>query len=114
MAADASAHTGYFMVVDGKAGVNGGTSASAPLWAALIARINGALPTGKRVGYLTPLLYKAAGATTVGAQGCRDITTGNNITAAVGGYVSGAGYDAVTGWGVPEGNKLLNVLRPLV
>jgi len=114
VAADASAHTGYFMVVDGKAGVNGGTSASAPLWAALIARINGALPAAKRVGYLTPLLYKAAGATTVGAQGCRDITTGNNITAAVGGYVSGAGYDAVTGWGVPEGNKLLNVLRPLV
>ncbi len=114
VAADASAHTGYFMVVDGKAGVDGGTSASAPLWAALIARINGALPAGKRVGYLTPLLYHTAGATTIGAQGCRDITTGNNITAAVGGYVAGTGYDAVTGWGVPEGNKLLNLLKPVV
>ena len=41
---------------------NGGTSAAAPLWAALIARMNAILEqelgTGKRVGYLTPLLYK--------------------------------------------------------
>jgi len=80
----------------------------------LMSRINGALPAGKRVGYLTPLLYHTAGATTIGAQGCRDITTGNNITAAVGGYVAGTGYDAVTGWDVPEGNKLLNLLKPVV
>src|SRR5207247_11254692 len=35
--------------------VMGGTSAAAPLWAALIARINEGL--GVRVGYFNPLLY---------------------------------------------------------
>jgi len=35
---------------------SGGTSATAPLWAALIARINQGL--GARVGYLNPLLYQ--------------------------------------------------------
>jgi len=50
--------TGYFIVVQGQSARNGGTSASAPLWAALIGRINALLPAGKKVGYLTPLLYQ--------------------------------------------------------
>lgn len=57
VAACASGHTGYFTVAQGQAGIVGGTSASAPLWAALVARVNQSLPAGKRVGYLTPLLY---------------------------------------------------------
>jgi len=105
--------TGYFMVLDGAGGPNGGTSASAPLWAALIARINAAL--GKSVGYLTPLLYQALpGGSTVGSVGCKDVTEGDNISAAIGGYKAGPGYDAVTGWGSPLGRKLLEALRPLV
>jgi len=113
VAANASAHTGYFMVVDGKAMVNGGTSASAPLWAALVARINAALQ-GKRAGYITPVLYQSSGSSTVGGQACKDIVSGNNSTAAVGGYEAGPGYDAVCGWGAPNGNKLLAALKPLV
>ncbi|HVU57581.1 MAG TPA: S53 family peptidase [Puia sp.] len=111
VAADASANTGYWMVVDGQGGASGGTSASAPLWAALIARINASLGAGKQVGYLTPLLYQGSTGAGLGATGCKDITSGNNDTASVGGYSAGRGYDAVTGWGSPDGAKLLDGLK---
>jgi kumamolisin len=116
VAADASANTGYFVVVDGKAQVSGGTSAAAPLWAAFVARINTELPAGKRAGYLTPLLYKpvSAGEPTLGSAGCQDITHGNNSTAAVGGYTAHAGYDAVTGWGTPKGAAFLTALKTMI
>jgi kumamolisin len=116
VAADANWHTGYFMVVDGQGGPNGGTSAAAPLWASLVARVNAALGAGKRVGYLTPLLYQPApkGGQPIGAVGFKDIQTGDNITAAVGGYKARPGYDAVTGWGTPLGSRLLQALGPIV
>jgi kumamolisin len=110
VSADASVHTGYFMVVDGKPTINGGTSAAAPLWAAFLARINASLPAGKRAGYVTPLLYES----NVGALGCNDITKGDNITAVVGGYSAGTAYDAVTGWGSPHGTAFLKALQPLI
>lgn len=110
VAADASANTGYWTVVDGQGGASGGTSASAPLWAALIARINASL--GAPVGYLNPLLYQpGADGKALGAAGCRDILSGNNSTASIGGYQAGTGYDAVTGWGVPIGTALLDGLK---
>jgi kumamolisin len=108
VAADASVHSGYFMVVDGKAGPNGGTSAAAPLWASFISRINAVL--GKRVGYLTPILYQ----TKAGTLGCQDIVTGDNATATVGGYSAKKGYDCVTGWGSPAGDKLLQALKTVI
>jgi kumamolisin len=115
VAADASANTGYWTVVDGQGGASGGTSASAPLWAALIARINASLGGGGPLGFLTPLLYKSSGgAPALGSVGCRDITSGDNITAAIGGYSAGPGYDAVTGWGVPQGTALLNGLKTVL
>jgi kumamolisin len=94
----------YLLVVDGQAGPNGGTSAATPLVAGLITLINATRPRGKRVGFLTPVLYQ--GNPTVGASGCTDVTTGNNDTATVGGYSAGPGYDAVSGWGTPNGKKL--------
>lgn len=116
VAADASANTGYWTVVDGQGGVAGGTSAAAPLWASLIALINASLPAGKPAGYLTPLLYQpdAAGKNPLGQDVCRDITSGDNATAAIGGYSAGPGYDAVTGWGVPIGTALLNGLQSVI
>ena len=117
VAANASANTGYFTVAQGQAGITGGTSASAPLWAALVARMNESLaPAGKRVGYLTPLLYGpgADGATPLGKAACHDIHTGNNTTAKVGGFKSRAGFDAVTGWGSPKGKDLLAALTKLL
>ncbi|MFT0172563.1 protease pro-enzyme activation domain-containing protein [Paraburkholderia mimosarum] len=104
----------YLLVVDGHVEANGGTSAASPLWAALIALINGQLAGGKRVGYLTPMLYGpagAGGAPTLGAAGCTDVTSGNNNTASAGGYSAGTGYDAVSGWGTPQGQHLLAAIQ---
>lgn len=108
--------TGYFIVVDGQSTRNGGTSAAAPLWASLIGRCNQQLGNNQRVGYLTPLLYQSAGKGngSIGSVGCNDITQGNNISAAIGGYSAGMGYDAATGWGSPNGDQLLDALKPII
>ena len=99
----------YLLVVDGKSEPNGGTSAASPLWAALITLINA--KRGNRIGYLTPLLYQTDGnGTTIGATGCNDIQSGDNNTDQLGGYKSGPGYDAVSGWGTPNGAQLLAAL----
>ncbi|TWE12729.1 kumamolisin [Rudaeicoccus suwonensis] len=94
VAGDADPQTGYQVYVDGQAMVIGGTSAVAPLWAGLVARI--AQLTGKRLGLLQPTLYSGVVAGTA-AKAVRDITTGNN-----GAYAAGPGWDACTGLGVPD------------
>jgi kumamolisin len=76
----------------------GGTSAAAPLWASLIARLNQGL--GARCGFLNQVLYTKC-ATGV----LNDITSGNN-----GDYSAGPGWDACTGLGSPEGQNLLKAL----
>lgn len=93
---------------------DGGTSAATPLWAALIARINAKLPAAKRQRFLTPLLYKSTrGGKTVGQLGMREITSGQNgsYPKPGKGYRAKPGYNAVTGWGVPNGKKLLKALE---
>ena len=110
VAADAAGSTGYFMVSQGNPQVSGGTSAAAPLWAALLARL---MANGKTLGFFTPLLYQANAKTArqpLGAAALTDITTGGNATAAAGGYKAAAGYDAVTGWGSPNGANLMKLL----
>lgn len=99
VAGDADPATGYHVRVDGQEFVIGGTSAVAPLWAGLLALLNQRL--GHPVGYLNPLLYGLL----VGTGACRDITSGNN-----GAYQARSGWDACTGWGVPDGAKLLRAL----
>ena len=96
VAGDADPATGYQVRVDGTDTVVGGTSAVAPLWAALIAI---AVQSGGRtVGFVNPLLYKQPGA-------FRDVTTGNN-----GSYQAGPGWDACTGLGSPVGSQVLGAL----
>jgi kumamolisin len=95
---DADPRTGYNVVVDGSATVIGGTSAVAPLWAGLLARINQSL--GKNVGFINPMLYAAKSAATF-----HDITTGSNGT-----YSAGTGWDGCTGLGTPDGTALLQSL----
>jgi kumamolisin len=99
----------YLLFVDGQAQPNGGTSAATPLMASLIALINAKRGSGKRVGYLTPVLYQSAGkgGQTIGSIACADVLTGDNTTAKTGGYTAGRGYDAASGWGTPFGVKLL-------
>ncbi len=106
VASDADPNTGYQVLSDGQSYVVGGTSAAAPLWAGLVARINQAL--GKPVGYLNPLIYPSA----VSSDGAfHDITSGNNDLNNVGGYSAGKGWDACTGWGSPDGSGLLAALQ---
>lgn len=88
------------ITVDGQhLAVAGGTSVTAPLWSALVVRINQAL--GVRAGYLNPLLYLRLSSGVL-----RDITRGNN-----GAYQATAGWDACTGLGSPDGRRLLWALR---
>ena len=111
VAANAAGSTGYFTVANGSPGVVGGTSAAAPLWASLLARLNTA--RGKTVGFLTPLLYQSnpkTSGTPLGQAALKDITKGNNTTAHAGGYSAGPGYDAASGWGSPDGAKLQQML----
>lgn len=100
VAADADPVTGVVVMhIDGKhLEPIGGTSASTPLWAALIARLNQGLKT--RCGFLNPVLY---GRFSSGVL--RDITAGNN-----GAYAAEPGWDACTGLGTPNGNQLLRAL----
>ena len=106
----------YDLIFVGKDAPNGGTSASAPVWAALIARINAKLPAAKQQRFLTPLLYQNGGSgQPVGKSSSRDITSGNNASNPDPGkgYKAGPGFDAVTDWGVPDGVKLLNSLATI-
>jgi len=98
VAGNADPRTGYRVRVDGQDTVVGGTSAVAPLWAALICRL--AQATGRSFGLMQPLLYAGVSAGTT-AAGFRDITQGNN-----GAYTAGPGWDACTGLGVPDGAAL--------
>jgi kumamolisin len=102
----------YLLVVDGKAQPNGGTSAASPLVASLLTLINASRPAANRVGYLTPILYQSSGnnGTTIGAASCTDVQSGENATDKIGGYTAGPGYDAVSGWGTPNGKKLASAI----
>ncbi len=103
----------YDLFFAGNPSPNGGTSAAAPVWASLITRINAALPNAKQQRFVTPLLYQnSASGPPVGSVASVDITSGNNVSTPDPGkgYSAKAGYDAVTGWGVPDGVKLLQNL----
>ena len=102
---DADPNTGYQILVDGQHATFGGTSAVAPLWAGLIARMNQQL--GKPVGYLNPALYQMPAS----AGALRDIVSGNNnVSSTVGPYPARKGWDACCGLGSPVGSKLAATL----
>ena len=99
--------SGYNIRVDGEDAVIGGTSAVAPLWAGLIARINQTI--GKPVGFVNATLYANPSA-------FNDITLGNNRVSSHGGsenlgYDATQGWDACTGLGSPNGNAVLAALQ---
>jgi kumamolisin len=102
IAGNADPATGYQVLVDGQRTVIGGTSAVAPLMAALAARLAQAVT--KRLGLLQPSLYSGSRPGQPVA-GIRDITIGSN-----GAYSAGPGWDACTGLGVPIGSALLSAL----
>lgn len=96
VAANADPDSGYEVVVDGGQYVIGGTSAVAPLIAGLGLLIREALD-----GPFNMVKTVAANPTI-----CFDVTVGDN-----GAFRAGPGRDETTGFGVPDGGKLLAVLQ---
>jgi kumamolisin len=97
VAGDADPATGYEVVLGGKTQAFGGTSAVAPLWSGLMARVNADL--GAPGGFIHPLLYANPSA-------FHDITSGNN-----GAYQAGPGWDPCTGLGSPDGALIEQALH---
>jgi kumamolisin len=98
---DADPVTGYDVLVDGQNTVIGGTSAVAPLFAGLLARINQSL--GTPIGFLNPLIYASGIAATF-----HDITAGDNA-----GWNAGPGWDPCTGMGSPNGGAMLAAVKAI-
>jgi kumamolisin len=96
VAGDADPDSGYRIVTGGQTGIIGGTSAVAPLWAAIVANLNAA--RGTSLGQIHTDLYSATGA-------FRDITSGDNKSGAIG-FTAAKGWDACTGLGSPDGQGL--------
>ena len=82
--------------------MSAGTSAAAPLWAALVARLNHAL--GAQSGFLNSLLYRLAAHSREDGI-LRPIIHGEN-----GVYHAGPGWNACTGLGSPLGDRILKAL----
>jgi subtilase family serine protease len=86
-----------------------GTSASTPLWAALLADVNQGCST--TLGMVDPALYRLGASS---SDAFTDVTTGDDdYTDTNGGdYPATTGYDLATGWGTPNGGPLAEGLQP--
>jgi len=89
---DADPSSGYTVVVNGTDTTIGGTSASAPAWNGIWARV---LQAHSGLGFAAPVLYRSASSLT-------DITLGTN-----GLYAATPGYDLSTGLGSADIAKLV-------
>jgi kumamolisin len=111
VSADADPSTGYNVVIGGQPQPIGGTSAVAPLYAGLLARINQSLASsgGNPVGFVNPILYGQA----FSAGAFHDVSKGNNdiYQKLNGDFAAGPGWDPCTGLGSADGSKLLAVLK---
>jgi kumamolisin len=96
IAGNADPDSGYRIVTGGQTGIIGGTSAVAPLWAGIAALLNA--KGGATVGQPHARLYGSPGT-------LRDIVTGDNKSGSIG-FSAGPGWDACTGLGSPDGEKL--------
>ncbi|MGZ4648934.1 MAG: S53 family peptidase [Kineosporiaceae bacterium] len=102
VASAADPNTGALVVLHGQDVQIGGTSWSAPVWAGICALINEALQRAGKpaLGFANPVLYPLAG-----TKAFRDIVIGTN-----GAFTASAGYDRVTGIGVPDVGALIKAL----
>jgi subtilase family serine protease len=108
VAGNADPNTGLAMYEHGSWSTAGGTSASAPMWAALVAIAD--QMAGHAIGFVNPALYKIAASARY-QQDFHDITIGNNSVDSQGvqiaGYNAVPGWDAITGLGSPNAVNLL-------
>ena len=116
VAADANGHTGMTIVIsDGNGRYtihnSGGTSASAPTWAGIIALADQYV--GRNLGFVNPAIYRIARSASY-HQAFHDITIGNNTASfppeTITGYQAALGWDPVTGWGSPDAQLLVPLL----
>lgn len=117
VAADANPHTGFPVVTNNPGGgymisANGGTSASAPAWAGIVALAD--QYAKRHLGFINPAIYRIAQGSHY-RQAFHDITAGPTNTArfaqgTIAGYRAGPGWDPVTGWGSPNAQVLVPLL----
>lgn len=108
VAAVADPFTGVRFIFKQQEVVGGGTSQSAPIWAALTALMNQYLVAngGRPLGNINPLLYRVAAGSNL--PGFRDVRRGGNAV-----DTSQPGYDLVTGLGSPNTYNLARNLLDL-
>jgi subtilase family serine protease len=116
VSADANGHTGMALVISNGSGGytirnSGGTSATAPFWAGMIALAD--QYAGHDLGFVNPALYRIA-STALYRTAFHDITTGNNTVEfpaqTFTGYQATRGWDPVTGLGSPDAQVLVPLL----
>lgn len=106
LSADADPHTGYVVYWGGDWQPIGGTSAAAPLVAAIAVLADASRAcAGASVGFLNPSLYELAGSSRY-RDDFTDVTVGDNDYRwsfyAGGLYRAGTGYDMASGLGTPR------------
>jgi subtilase family serine protease len=90
-----------------------GTSAAAPLWAAVIALAG--QYAGRPLGFVNPAIYRI-GRSPASRKAFHDITTGTNtvqyppLAITITGYHAAPGWNAATGWGSPDAQALVPLL----
>ncbi|WP_369829771.1 peptidase S53 [Mycobacterium sp. 852002-51152_SCH6134967] len=101
VSAVADPFTGVRFIFGRREVVGGGTSQSAPIWAALTVLMNQYLLAngGRQVGNVNPVLYQVASGSRL--PGFRDVTKGGNAV-----DLASPGYDLVTGLGTPNTENL--------
>jgi len=115
VAGDAGFNSGMALVVSDRKqyliGGATGTSAAAPLWAALIALAD--QQAHHDLGFVNPAIYRIARSAAYAAA-FHDVTSGNNTVkdppVTITGYRAGRGWDPVTGWGSPNARVLVPLL----
>lgn len=108
----------WYTISGGKVNVVGGTSQSAPTWAAVASLLADSFKakTGQSFGFMNPLLYQAAAKDPLNFI---DIISGDNVWGYMGdypgcmGYTCTKGWDAVTGLGSPNYAQLLKFINVL-
>ncbi|KAF2149685.1 subtilisin-like protein [Myriangium duriaei CBS 260.36] len=97
-----------YVVTNGQESLSGGTSASAPIFASIINRINEErLAVGKSVvGFINPVMYAHP-------EVFNDITSGNNTACQSDGFIASTGWDPVTGLGTPSYPSMLKLFMSL-
>ena len=102
VAAVADPFSGVKIYMDGDWFTGGGTSQSAPIWAALTVLMNQFLLQngGHPIGNMNPLLYRVAAR--AARPGFHDVIVGGNAI-----YDAVPGYDLVTGLGTPDTDNLV-------